>query len=529
MITRNQERRIRIDIAIRDVMTKTFQHYLRNHILPSALINEVKKRNNKHLSEEEKKTVHGGDFGKFDITLLNKLFRNYSEVIIKGGLSFVCSNEMPHHNQVTVADDLNRLRIYRNKYVHQIKTGNEDITIEAMEEIKKDFIDIYLRMKERNLPEYKEEYVAQLQVIFNSDIDRTEELHKRVTNLERTTCRKRLTEDDVESRGNPKRRKMGILKLIKHLTENTKQMKKSKALLMVGEYGVGKSSFVNTVLTAVTGIYHEHCEVAQASSSKTNFLHVITPEDYFEITTREDEKLWYPTFLDMVGMDEANLSQFDIILEYVLEGKLKPFTDLTDFCKNIRDGREMERIETREGPIVDVIVFLLAPKRGQDPTNLMKNVKDVLNRSAKEIPIFVVMTKMDECDFAEEAKTDLKRKICNTFVISMDRILECANYKRCDTKSGWWEKDAEEKVLNFLTSICDPHLQRRELVPMKFIDKKPSFIHGRRCTCIFAFAVLVLSLLILCFAISNYFRIVNYQSTRDMKNFMKIENGGVNK
>lgn len=70
------------------------------------------------------------------------------------------------------------------------------------------------------------------------------------------------------------RRKKRILTSINHLTENTKQMRKSKALLIVGEYGVGKSSFVNTVLTAITGIYHEHCEVAQASSSKTNYLDV---------------------------------------------------------------------------------------------------------------------------------------------------------------------------------------------------------------------------------------------------------------
>lgn len=70
------------------------------------------------------------------------------------------------------------------------------------------------------------------------------------------------------------RRKKRILTSINNLTENTKQMRKSKALLIVGEYGVGKSSFVNTVLTAITGIYHEHCEVAQASSSKTNYLDV---------------------------------------------------------------------------------------------------------------------------------------------------------------------------------------------------------------------------------------------------------------
>lgn len=63
------------------------------------------------------------------------------------------------------------------------------------------------------------------------------------------------------------------------------------------------------------------------------------------------------------------------------------------------------------------------------------------------------MTKMDECDLAEEAKWDLKRKICSTFVISMDRILECVNYKRPDTQPGWCNNFTEENVLKFLTSV----------------------------------------------------------------------------
>lgn len=70
------------------------------------------------------------------------------------------------------------------------------------------------------------------------------------------------------------RRKKSIRRSILKLSENTKRMKKSKVVLIVGEYGVGKSSFINSVLTAITGRYSEHCEVAQASSSKTNFLHV---------------------------------------------------------------------------------------------------------------------------------------------------------------------------------------------------------------------------------------------------------------
>lgn len=95
---------------------------------------------------------------------------------------------------------------------------------------------------------------------------------------------------------------------------------------------------------------------------------------------------------------------------------------------------------------------------------LNMNIKDLLKDSCfevlyiifvLEIPIYVVMTKMDECDLAEEAIRDLKRKICSSLVINMDRILECVNYKRSDTQSGWWDNDAVEKVLNFLTSVSN--------------------------------------------------------------------------
>lgn len=60
---------------------------------------------------------------------------------------------------------------------------------------------------------------------------------------------------------------------------------------------------------------------------------------------------------------------------------------------------------------------------------------------------------MDECDLSTEEKEELKREICNICVISMDRILECINYKRPEIQLGWWNKDAEEKILNFITSV----------------------------------------------------------------------------
>lgn len=43
----------------------------------------------------------------------------------------------------------------------------------------------------------------------------------------------------------------------------------------------------------------------------------------------------------MVGMDKVNFFLFDIILEYILDGKFKLFIDLIDFCNNIKEGCKM--------------------------------------------------------------------------------------------------------------------------------------------------------------------------------------------
>lgn len=140
-----------------------------------------------------------------------------------------------------------------------------------------------------------------------------------------------------------------------------------------------------TIELISTWIYRTQCLRFNNFSVIYFVSHIFSkcPAEYLKITTDEDEKLWYPTFVDMVGMDKANFSPFDIILEYILDGKLKPFTDLTDFCNNIKKGRKIVQMEKREGPIVDAIVFLLAPKSEQNPTVLMENINIVLKRSAK--------------------------------------------------------------------------------------------------------------------------------------------------
>lgn len=99
-------------------MIKIFQYFLVKYIFFVDFMNEIERCRYKYLFEEDKKIIQSGNFDKFDVILLNKLFINYGEIIFENGLCIVCLKEMLYFNYVIVLDDFNRLCIYRNKYVY---------------------------------------------------------------------------------------------------------------------------------------------------------------------------------------------------------------------------------------------------------------------------------------------------------------------------------------------------------------------------------------------------------------------------
>lgn len=59
----------------------------------------------------------------------------------------------------------------------------------------------------------------------------------------------------------------------KELRENLTALKKPKNILLLGCLGTGKSSFINTIITALTGKYKFYADVGAGTKHATTRLH----------------------------------------------------------------------------------------------------------------------------------------------------------------------------------------------------------------------------------------------------------------
>lgn len=57
------------------------------------------------------------------------------------------------------------------------------------------------------------------------------------------------------------------------LKANLKEIEKPRNVLLLGDYGTGKSSFINTVITALTGKYNYYADIGYGNMHNTTRLH----------------------------------------------------------------------------------------------------------------------------------------------------------------------------------------------------------------------------------------------------------------
>lgn len=57
------------------------------------------------------------------------------------------------------------------------------------------------------------------------------------------------------------------------LKKNVRALQKPRNILLVGSFGAGKSSFINTAITALTGEYKFYADVGSGSKHNTTRVH----------------------------------------------------------------------------------------------------------------------------------------------------------------------------------------------------------------------------------------------------------------
>lgn len=170
----DRTRFFRLSLIILDELTPILRDLLSKEICPSQLLNRVKQQKLKQIQPVQLLLIQNAKidgYKKFDITLLCTLLRNYCPNIQQPTQSWEMT-QIPAQNEITLGDDIVRIRMIKNKYVSHIhETAISETEFKDLWSI---IFDICTRMQSR-LP--NKHYVQRLQEAQYRTIDSaTEEI-----------------------------------------------------------------------------------------------------------------------------------------------------------------------------------------------------------------------------------------------------------------------------------------------------------------------------------------------------------------
>ena len=138
----------RLGLVVVNIFPNILREIMRNIILPESLYRQIRKQHKKKLSvfdkmtDEERaslNTLINGTYDNIDFTLLYKWIRSLS-ILDDPTQGW---GKQPTNTDVTISDDVERLRFARNKIVHRIKA---DIDLTEMNDYFSNIVNIAQRI-----------------------------------------------------------------------------------------------------------------------------------------------------------------------------------------------------------------------------------------------------------------------------------------------------------------------------------------------------------------------------------------------
>ncbi|XP_062618322.1 uncharacterized protein LOC134279928 [Saccostrea cucullata] len=246
-------------------------------------------------------------------------------------------------------------------------------------------------------------------------------------------------------------------KILERLKKNLRALKESKNVLLVGSLGVGKSSLINSTITALTGKYDFYADIGGGDKHVTpHFTGIISRDEYWDPEDEGDKLLCLPTFIDIIGLD-AQLSSSDekadtvnsMLMNLIINGRLPENCDLLDVSKQLKAGKTIKDRSEEKKLTVDIIMVVISAKSPSIPQTLIDEIYREANIKKRKIPVFAVLTKVDKCDMSEQELEDKKTEICEAIGITQDKLLLCRNYQPGDAP----DIETDIKILEFLTTV----------------------------------------------------------------------------
>ena len=192
----DRTRFFRLSLIIIDELTQILRDLLHNEVPPTQLFNKVKQINYLQRLRPEQivviKNANSRDYKDFDITLLYTLLRNVCQNITPPSQNWGVSN-MPSQNEITVGDDIERIRLIRNNvYGHISEVAIPEI---EFKEYWSTISDICTRMQTLLNKDYSKRLQDAKECTIDAD---TEEKYIELINT--LAVEEKTTRDIIESR-----------------------------------------------------------------------------------------------------------------------------------------------------------------------------------------------------------------------------------------------------------------------------------------------------------------------------------------
>ncbi|XP_033758622.1 uncharacterized protein LOC117340940 [Pecten maximus] len=245
-------------------------------------------------------------------------------------------------------------------------------------------------------------------------------------------------------------------------------------IVLIGSPGCGKSSFINSYAASIADDYwREYAFSGGKGSGKGTADQITVRIKRFEakeyVTSSRLQGYAFPTLVDISGIQDGECEITEEILRLLFYGELKDNTNIRSvFTCGKNNGIQYMRSKyigwnTKNSNKVHRII-VVANAMEPIPQNLiqcvMKAARPTGDKYTREIPVFGIMTKIDQVDESSQEFKNRKQTFMEalSLVGVSHRVAQCVNY--CDTidpmstRTNQTLPDVDICFLRFMNVVC---------------------------------------------------------------------------